>query len=88
MNSTRGNSSRVRICRYGKVLSSFSARLNFGWMSLISRASFRRASMSDPHGMKSMSLICGTRSRVRSSSAASRVKYVEARLRRFFALPT
>ncbi len=86
--STRGYSSRVRICRYGNDLSSFSRRLNRGWMSLISRDSYRSASTSVSVWMKSMSAICLTKSRVRSSSAASFVKYVEARLRRLLALPT
>ena len=42
VNSTRGNSSRMRICRYGNVLSSFRSLLNCGWMSLISRASVQQ----------------------------------------------
>ena len=48
--------------------------LKRGWMSLTSLASSSRASTSVSAGMKSMSAMSGTRSRVRTSSAAGLVK--------------
>src|SRR5436853_129148 len=71
VNSTRGKFSRIRICRYGNDLSSFSSTLNRGWMSLTSRASSSRASTSLSAGRKSMSSMSLTRSAVRGSSAAA-----------------
>ena len=85
--STRGNSSRVRICRYGNVLSSLRSLLNRGRRSLIIRASSNSAAMSSSVEMKSASRTRPIQSRMRTSWAASLWKYDAARLRRFFALP-
>ena len=74
VNSTRGKSSRMRISRYGKVLSSLSSWLKRGCTSLIRRASSNRASTSLWVSMKSTARISGTRLAVRISSAAAELK--------------
>src|SRR6059058_1414575 len=63
--------------------SSLRSWLCFGWMSLISRASIRRASTSLSAGRKSTSTTSPIQSAIRGSSAAVFWKYEPARARRF-----